>query len=690
MNHQLIFEIGTEEIPAGYLLPALDKLKENFTSGLAALNLAHGDIKGAATPRRLTICIEELLERQPDTIEEVMGPPKKAAFDVAGKPTKAAIGFAKSRGANLENIQVVNTDKGEYLMLRQEQKGRATRELLAELLPGLIESIPFPKSMRWGSSRTSFARPIQWLLAVYEGTAIPFLVDGVGESGTMTYGHRFMAPEPIEIKNYNQYVTDLRKSHVLVDPEERKLEVLKEINYAAQEIGGHILPDAELIETVTNLVESPHAICGTFDEKFLALPKDALITSMREHQKYFAVVDDEGYLRPNFIAVNNTGVKDKILGAEGHQRVLRARLEDGLFFFKEDQTRKLEDRVADLDGIIFQAKLGTMREKTTRIQALAGWLAQKLAPELESTAKRAAFLAKSDLLSEMVNEFPSLQGIMGRDYASLDGESPGVAAAIAEHYMPVRADSPLPASLAGALVSIADRIDTIAGCFGIGQRPSGAADPFGLRRQALGLIHIIENKSFSLSLSDLTMYSLKLYGNKLSEKLEAAEQQTMEFIKGRFVNDQIRQGMPAEAVEAVVSVTFDNILDCKCRIQALNAISTQPSFPLLAGSFKRVMNIIKDHQTAAVEPERFEVKEENSLYDSYKQVSMEAQPMIDRQDYEEAMGVILKMKEPVDLFFDKVMVMADNIDIRQNRLNLLKAIANLFLQVGDFSKMTIA
>jgi len=544
--------------------------------------------------------------------------------------------------------------------------------------------------MRWGASRTTFARPIQWLLAVYEGVTIPFMVDGVGQSDRITYGHRFMAPEPIEVKDYSQYIADLRASHVIADPEARKAAVLKEISRAAQETGGHILPDAELVETVANLVESPHAICGTFDKKFLALPKDALITSMREHQKYFAVVDDAGRLQPNFVAVNNTAVQDKILGAEGHQRVLRARLEDGLFFFKEDQTRKLEDRVADLDGIIFQAKLGTMREKTSRIQALAGMLAQKLAPELEAATRRAAYLAKADLLSEMVNEFPSLQGIMGRDYAALDGESPEVATAIAEHYMPVRADSPLPAGVLGALVSVADRVDSIAGCFGIGQRPSGAADPFGLRRQALGLIHIIEDKSFSLPPSELIMESLKLYGSKLSENTATAGQQTMEFIKGRFVNDQIRQGMTAEAVEAVVSVTFDDIVDCKCRIQALTTISTQPSFPLLAGSFKRVMNIIKDHHATAIDPQLFEITEENDLHESYKQVSLQAQPMIDRQDYQEAMEVILQMKEPVDLFFDKVMVMADDMAIRHNRLNLLKAIANLFLQVGDFSKMTIA
>ncbi|HFQ81905.1 MAG TPA: glycine--tRNA ligase subunit beta, partial [Desulfobacterales bacterium] len=458
MNNQFIFEIGSEEIPAGYLLPALRSLQENFAAALLELELEHGEIKGAVTPRRLTISVDDLASRQPDKTEEITGPPKKAAFDADGQPTKAALGFVKSRGASLADIQIVNTAKGEYLMIRQERRGRATRELLSSLLPELIKSISFPKSMRWGASRISFARPIQWLMALYDGEVVPCTVEGAGETGSLTYGHRFMAPQAIEVKNYDQYIAALREHHVLADPEERKAAVLAEITRAAEGSGGTILTDAELMETVANLVESPHAIRGTFDKKFLELPKDALITSMREHQKYFAIVDAGGRLLADFVAVNNTKVKDDVVGAEGHQRVLRARLEDGLFFFREDQRRKLEERVADLDGIIFQAQLGTMREKTIRVQALAEKIAAIIAPELTQTVSRAAYLSKADLITEMVNEFPTLQGLMGRDYALLDGESAETAQAIAEHYMPVRADSPLPVSLAGAVVSMADRL----------------------------------------------------------------------------------------------------------------------------------------------------------------------------------------------------------------------------------------
>jgi glycyl-tRNA synthetase beta chain len=689
MTKQLIFEIGTEEIPAGYLMPAVEALQKNLTDGLKELGLTFSQVSGAATPRRLVVRVDDLLDRQPDRVEEVLGPPKKAAFDANNQPTKAAEGFAKSRGATIADIQIISTPKGEYLMIRQEQKGQETTALLPGLLAEQIKTVPFPKSMRWGATKTTFARPIQWLLALYGGKTIPFSVEGVGESGPITYGHRFMAPQSIEVSGYDHYVSALRDQHVLVEPEERKAMVVKEITRAAKEVGGHILPDEELVETVANLVEYPHAIAGTFDQKFLDLPKDALITSMREHQKYFAVLDDSGRLKANFIAINNTKVKDPVLGAEGHQRVLRARLEDGLFFFRADQQTPLAHRVADLESLVFQNKLGTMLEKTHRVQALAGDLAKLLAPALADKAMRAAYLAKADLLTAMVNEFPSLQGAMGRDYARLNGEDEEVALAIHEHYMPVRADSALPTGLVGALVGIADRIDTIAGCFGIGQVPTGSTDPFGLRRQALGLIRIIEQHGLAISLRALTKSALAFYGDKLSEKSDAALEAIMEFIKGRYLNDLVARGIPTEAVEAVVSVAFNDLVDCSKRVQALVAISTQPSFPVLAGSFKRVMNIIKGQHAGAVELSLLSDEAEKALHQTLDAVSREAQPLIDQGEYQAALMVILKMKEPVDLFFDQVMVMTEDSAVRQNRLSLLAAIAALFLQIGDFSKLSL-
>ncbi|MBU4119696.1 MAG: glycine--tRNA ligase subunit beta, partial [Proteobacteria bacterium] len=471
MQHELLFEIGTEEIPAGYIMPALSQLEKIMNARLSDLALPYSSLRTAATPRRLAVSVSGLAECQPDREEEILGPPKKAAFDKDGEPTQAAIGFAKKNGVAVEALQTMATPKGEYLMVRVEQKGRQTAELLVELLPEVINSLTFPKSMRWGSGRINFARPIQWLLAVYGGKTVSFTLDTITSSNTTT-GHRFMASGPYPATCYTDYVDTLRAAQVMVEPAERRSTVLSEITKAAQQVGGTILPDDELVDTVCNLVEKPFAICGTFEERFLALPREVLITSMREHQKYFAVVDSTGKLMPHFIAVNNTNTKDAKLAADGHQRVIRARLEDAFFFFKEDQRRTLADRVEDLSGVIFQYKLGTMLDKTRRVTTLAGLLAKRLAPEHLAHTERSALLAKTDLLTDMVGEFPSLQGAIGKDYALLSGEAAEVATAIREHYLPVRAGGTLPASIPGALVGMADRLDSITGCFGIGQIPT--------------------------------------------------------------------------------------------------------------------------------------------------------------------------------------------------------------------------
>jgi len=476
MQNELLLEIGTEEIPAGFIRPALENMQKIMAAKLAEQELRFDSIQTAATPRRLTVCVEGLVSQQPDRKEELMGPAKKAAFDAENRPTKAAIGFARSKGADIEDLEIVDTPKGEYVMITRESKGEKTVNLLPQILQELIEKLSFPKSMRWGIGHTAFARPIHWLTAVYEGKKIDLQVGDI-RSGTTTRGHRFMSDsDPIEVKDFSHYKKVLRQNHVLVDLEERRQVVINEITRAAAEKAGMngagILEDEELIDTVTNLVEYPFGVCGTFEDRFLELPDDVLITAMREHQKYFCVTDTENRLLANFVAVNNTRVSDEKLAAEGHQRVLRARLEDAFFFFKEDRSARLEDRVNDLSGIIFQAKLGTMLEKTERVARLTSFLAQKLAPEYEGKAARAAKLAKADLLTAMVNEFPSLQGVMGRDYALLDNEPAEVAAAILEHYLPLRAGGKLPSQIPGALVGMADRLDTITGCFGIGEVPT--------------------------------------------------------------------------------------------------------------------------------------------------------------------------------------------------------------------------
>jgi glycyl-tRNA synthetase beta chain len=693
MHHELFVEIGVEEVPAGYIAPALKNFNTLMTARLDALGLEYGSVKTAATPRRLAICISDLAPNQPDREEEFIGPSKKAAFDENNAPTKAAIGFAASKGASVEDLDIVETPKGDYMRLLKEKKGQATAELLQKILPEAILGLAFPKSMRWGDERTVFVRPIQWLLALYNGAVIPFTIGAIA-SGNTTRGHRFMAPATLTVKSYEDYLAGLRHNRVLADCAERRAVVEAEITRAVAEAtgsdGAAVLADEELVDTVTNLVESPHAVCGLFDEKFLALPDAVLITSMREHQKYFSVVDQNGALLPRFVAINNTHIKDEKAAAAGHQRVLRARLEDALFFFNEDQERSLADRVGDLTGLIFQNKLGTMYDKTERLVQLAGNLAQVLAPDRRPTTERAALLAKADLLTAMVGEFPSLQGAMGRDYALLDEEEPSVAAALQEHYLPVRAGGTLPKEIDGALVGMADRLDTIVGCFGIGQRPSGTADPFGLRRLALGLLHIIEDRSCTLSLSALVEGALELYGEKVSEDSEIVKAQVLDFIRGRFVNDLVARGVPREAIEAVTSVSFDDVVDCRVRIEALAAVKEQPTFAVLASAFKRVMNIIKDSPGGTVDDNMLQESAEKKLFEILQKVQKEAEPLIVAQEYDAALNVILRMKEPVDTFFDQVMVMADDQQLRENRLNLLSAIAQLFLKVGDFSKMHVA
>ena len=685
----LIFEIGTEELPAGFLQPALDQLRKNFTDKAAELELSHGEVSVMGTPRRLALLVTDLNDKQPDREEEFFGPSKQAGFDENGNPTKAALGFARSKGSNVSELEVVDTDKGEYLVVVKELAGRQTIELLPELLHSLILEFSFAKSMRWGVGRHTFGRPIQWLLALYGEECIHFDFDGI-KSSNRTWGHRFMANNEIEIQSQKSYEDQLLESYVIVDPAKRREKVVSEIKDAVahyiKNSDAVVAIDETLADTVTNLVESPYGVCGSFEDRFLDLPDDVLITSMREHQKYFPVVDGEGKLLPAFVAVNNTKVNDIGLTRTGHERVLRARLEDALFFFQSDKNTKLIDKCDDLSGIIFQAKLGSMLEKNKRIIKLTTLLAEKLAPELTDDAARAAELCKADLLSDMVGEFPSLQGVMGGAYALNDGESETVAIAIKEHYMPKRAGAELPTETVGTLIGMADRLDTVAGCFGIGQIPTGTADPFGLRRLSLALLHIIEDRGYTLSLREVIHKALALYGDKVNGSSETVEN-VLDFIKGRFVNDKAAKGIDQEAIDAVTSVLFDDVNDCIKRIEAFKTIKNEDAFPVLASSFKRIRNICKDNQATEIDEGFLSEEPELELKRVFDQVSKEMARLLATREYHQALKAMMQLKEPVDRFFDHVMVMVDDQSIRQNRLNLLTAIGELVLQVGDISKM---
>ena len=686
---ELLFEIGTEELPASFQKPALSQLRENFIREAKALNLSHGAVRCMGTPRRLALLVEGLADRQPDSRTELLGPSKQAGFDADGNPSKAAMGFARSKGANVEELQVVETEKGEYLMLVQETEGVAASELLPELLTTVMTRFSFPKSMRWGAGPFTFARPVQWLLALHDGNTVPFTHEGM-VAGNTTRGHRFMANSAFTVSGTHDYEQVLADAFVQVDQDARRESVQQEIERAVAETltgkDAQIAVDEGLLDTVCNLVEKPYGVCGSFDEKFLQLPSEALITSMREHQKYFPVVDSSGALLPYFVAVNNTDVKDIALTRTGHERVLRARLEDAFFFFATDKETPLAARFDALTGIIFQAQLGSMLDKTSRIEKLAALLAEQYAPENVDDAVRAAHLCKADLLTEMVGEFPSLQGNMGASYAANDGETDAVSLAISEHYLPKRAGSALPQSAVGAVVALADRFDTMSGCFGIGQLPTGTKDPFGLRRISLAIIHIIEAFQWSLPLSDLVYKALSLYGDKVDGSKETVAL-VVDYVRDRFINDQISSGADAEAVEAVTSVAFDDVIDCKQKIAALTAIRSEDAFSVLAASFKRIRNIIKENSATEVDEALFTEEAEKGLASSYASVAQTVAPLLQEAKYAEALSAMLDLKSPVDAFFDTVMVMDDDEAIRQNRLNLLTAVSNLFLQVGDISKM---
>jgi len=685
----LLFEIGTEEIPAGFLQPALNQIEALFVRKAANLKIGHGAIRVMGTPRRLALLVSDMVEKQEDIREELFGPSKKAAYDAEGQLTKAAIGFARSKGAEVGDLQVVDTAKGEYLMLVREEKGKDTVNLLPGLLQTILLDLSFPKSMRWGSNQHTFARPIQWLVVLYGEEVLPLEHDGI-VSSNLSRGHRFLANEQVVLQNASAYEQQMAEKFVLADPDKRRTEVVAAIKQAVSEStslpDGEVAIDENLVETVTNLVEQPFGVCGRFDEKFLKLPPEVLITSMREHQKYFPVVNNKGELLPGFVAVNNTRVHDTDITRKGHQRVLRARLEDALFFYNSDRELSLESRIDNLQGIIFQAKLGTMLEKNERLVKLVRILAEKIDASLIEDGCRAALLCKTDLLSDMVGEFPSLQGIMGAVYAVHDGEKPVVATAIKEHYMPKRAGAELPATDIGALLGLADRIDTLAGCFGIGQVPTGTADPFGLRRIVLAILHIIEEKGYTISLQEIVHKALALYGGKVDGSGETVDA-ILAFIRGRFANDCIGRGMPGEVVDAAISVNFDNVNDCLQRIEAIRKISLEPAFKVLAGSYKRIRNIIKDNRLLEVAPSLFAQKAEENLYALFLEVSAEMGQLIDEKEYFKALEAMMRMKEPVDMFFDQVMVMVDDVAVRQNRLNLLTALGDLILKVGDISKL---
>ncbi|UCC65980.1 MAG: glycine--tRNA ligase subunit beta [Deltaproteobacteria bacterium] len=688
MKKGMLLEIGTEEIPSRFIPQALEGMGETLRRELEVQRVDWGEIKVMGTPRRLAI-FAELEERQRSLVKERIGPPKSAAFDIQGRPTKAAMGFAQREGVPVEDLEILETDKGEYLFVRKQEEGGQTHSILSEILPRLITAIPFPKSMRWSGLELRFARPIHWILAIFDGEVVPFTLENL-TSAAFTWGHRFLSPDSLEVKGFREYLEGLRQAYVIVDPTERRELVHREVMDAAQKVGGRPLADEDLLEEVTYLVEYPVAVCGSFDDGYLDLPKEVLINALQQHQRYFPVVDAGGKLLPYFVAVSNTKARDMEIVREGNERVLRARLADAQFFFREDQKVPLEEKVEELKGVIFQAKLGTSYEKVMRLRDLAARLAEELAPKDKEVTAKGAYLCKADLVTEMVGEFPQLQGVMGREYALLGGEDPAVAQVIYEHYLPRFAGDELPTTTAGDLVSIADKLDTIIGCFGVGLVPTGTSDPFALRRQVLGIIHIILGKGYPISLQKTISMGLELLKEKVERPPEEIQADVLAFFRGRFVNLLASQGYPGDLVEAVLAVQGDDLVDARARVEALANFRRRPEFEPLAIAFKRVANILKgvDYKRE-INPSLFETPQEQDLHRQYQEIEGRVSDLIKRGDYEGASVELAKLRAPVDDFFDHVMVMVENEELRQNRLALLGEVAGLFSQLADFSRVGI-
>jgi len=684
-TNELFLEIGTEEIPAGFIPRAMAEMEAMITRELTNVRLAFGEVKTLATPRRLALMVKGIPAVQPDAEITATGPSKKAAYDADGRLTKAAEGFARGQGMDVSAIRIVATDKGEYISITRTETGRPTHELLSEILPKLINDIPFKKSMRWGDLDVRFARPIHWIVALFDGIVVPFEFGNI-TSGAVSRGHRFMANATFPVRDYAHYLEECERHFVIPDPERRKEIIRRETHRVAIAAGGHLLPDEELLEQVSFLVEYPSAVHGTFSEEFLKVPKEVLITSMRSHQRYFSIVDAAGKLLPGFITINNTLTEDPSVVVKGNQRVLRARLSDARFFFEEDQKVSLDERVEALKKVVYQQKLGTSFEKMERFRSLAEGLASQLDPAVKVQTARAAWLCKADLVSAMVGEFPEVQGIMGREYALLEGEDAAVAGAIAEHYLPTQAGGALPASDIGAFVSVADKLDTICGCFGVGLIPTGAADPYALRRATIGIISIILDRGYRLSLPELIGRSLELLAAKLARPREQVAADVLEYFRARFIN-LLGNDYPNDAVDAAVSADFIDLVDVKARIAALAEFETHPDFEPLAVAFKRVGNIIKEGTDAPVDPALFEDAAEGALYEAFSTVKASVEARVAAGSWLDALTEIATLRGSVDSFFDKVMVMAEDQRVRTNRLALLTSIARMFGRIADFSKI---
>lgn len=686
MSKTLLLEIGTEEVPAHVMPGILSQLKENAAKTFEELRIEYKNIKTLGTPRRSALLVEGLAEQQADLSKENRGPAVNIAFDADGNPTKAAQGFARGQGVKPEEL----VTKDGYVYAMVHEKGGQTVDLLGDTLKGLVDGLNFPNNMHWADLDYKFIRPLRWLVALYGQDVIDFEVANV-KSGRTSRGHRFLSEGDFEIANAEDYVEACRKASIIVDQNERCEMIRQQIAEVAAANGGQAEVNEDLLEEVLYLVEYPTALCGKFDEKYLALPAEAVITPMRDHQRYFPVLKD-GQLLPLFITIRNGGKEHLETVQHGNERVLRARLEDAQFFFDEDRKKTLDQHGEKLKTVVFQDGLGTIYDKALRLEVLAGYIADAIGANEQDKkdAVRAAKLAKADLVTGMVTEFTELQGVMGREYALLDGETKAVAQAIDEHYMPRFAGDSQPASVAGRIVSLADKIDTIVGTFSRGLIPTGSQDPFALRRQALGIVNMLKEAQYHISLSQLVAKAMELL--KITDAGQQAKLQNdvADFMKLRLKNVLADAGIRYDVVDAVF-VTVDDIYGVFLRAQAVNEAVKQDMEKTIQ-AFVRTGNIARKAEDvqAAVEAGLLAEQVEKDLCKAYEAVASKVEKEVAAQDYAGAIATLSQLAAPIDAFFDGVMVMDKDEKIKNNRLGLLKLVDNLICQVADFSKIVLA
>ena len=683
-TQNFLVEIGTEELPPKALKTLATSFADNVEAELNQAGLTFDKIEWFAAPRRLAVKVLNLATQQPSKEIEKRGPAVSAAFDAEGKPTKAAEGWARGCGITVDQAERIVTDKGEWLVHRAKIEGQPTKNLLNDIVANALAKLPIPKPMRWADKTVQFIRPVHTVTMLLGDELIEGEILGVASARTIR-GHRFLGEKEFEIQHADQYPQLLReKGSVVADLNERKAEILAKSQAKATALGGVADIEESLLEEVTSLVEYPNVLAAKFEERFLAVPAEALVYTMKGDQKYFPIYDKDGKLLPHFIFVSNINPEDPTAIIEGNEKVVRPRLTDAEFFFKTDLKQKLVDRLPRLETVLFQQQLGTLKDKTDRIEQLAGEIAKQIGAD-EAKAKRAGLLSKCDLMTNMVFEFTDTQGVMGMHYARHDGEDEEVAVALNEQYMPRFAGDELPKSLVASAVALADKFDTLTGIFGIGQAPKGSADPFALRRAALGALRIIVEKNLPLDLEDLVKKSAALFGDKLTNKNVVAD--VVDFMLGRFRAWYQDEGIAVDVIQAVLARRPTRPADFDARVRAVSHFRTLDSAEALAAANKRVSNILAKadaaigeiNLTACVEPA------EKALAEAVLALRTEVQPLIAQGDYTAVLDKLANLRAPVDSFFDNVMVNAEDPALRQNRLAILNTLQNLFLQVADIS-----